>query len=95
MAASRDIPKTLARFHPDTADRLGRSWPTFTGEGCPGPIVIHMVATDDGTQWFECFGECEELTEETLAAHVERHGCAPGIGEKLGVTLRHACPSCF
>jgi hypothetical protein len=53
---------------------------------------MHM-GKDEERQWFECFGMCE-LTNETLLAHIEVHGCVQGIGEKLGVTITKPCPSC-
>jgi hypothetical protein len=42
---------------------------------------------------FECYGTCE-LSEETLLAYIEVHGCAPGIDERLGVTITKPCPYC-
>jgi len=96
LAVARDKPEVLARFHPDTPNAFlepsKHAWPQFTREGCPGPLVMHM-GKDEERQWFECFGTCE-LSEETLGAHIEVHGCVHGIAEKLGVTITKPCPNC-
>jgi hypothetical protein len=97
LAVARVKPEVPARFHPDTPGAFlepgEHAWPQFNREGCPGPLVMHMGKDDEERQWFECFGTCE-LTNETLLAHIEVHGCVQGIGEKLGVTITKPCPSC-